>query len=75
MSMAQLTAWCHDRFGPHPAVANTTIRPFDVPWVVMDSTRAGRAFGWEPAITLPQILDEIAAHVETHPDWLSVTGA
>ena len=75
MSMAQLTAWCDDRFGPHPVVAHTAIRPFDVPWVVMDSTRASRAFDWEPAMTLPHILAEIAAHVETHPDWLSVTGA
>jgi len=75
MSLAQLTAWCDERFGRHPAVSNSAIRPFDVPWVVMDSTKARQAFGWEPEITLPQILDEIAGHVKTHPDWLTVTGA
>ena len=75
MSMAQLTAWCDERFGRHPATANTAVRPFDVPWVVMDSTQARSTFDWEPAMTLPQILDEIAAHVKTHPEWLAVTGA
>ena len=38
MSLAQLTEWCDQRFGQHPVVANSAIRPFDVPWVVMDST-------------------------------------
>ena len=75
MSLAQLTEWCNQRFGQHPVVANSAIRPFDVPWVVMDSTRARQTFDWEPKMTLPEILDEIAAHVETHPDWLSLTGA
>jgi len=75
MSMAQLHAWCDDRFGPHPAVNHDVVRPFDVPWVVMDSTKAQQAFHWKPAMTLPHILAEIAAHVETHPDWLSMTGA
>jgi CDP-paratose 2-epimerase len=75
MSLAQLTAWCDQRFGPHPAVSNAATRAFDVPWVVLDSTKARRTFGWEPAMTLPNILDEIATHVDTHPDWLNMAGA
>jgi CDP-paratose 2-epimerase len=75
MSLAQLTAWCDARFGPHPAIANTATRPFDVPWVVMDSTRTRQLFNWEIEMTLPKILDEIAAHARLHPDWLSMTGA
>lgn len=75
MSLAQLTAWCDERFGPHPAVSNASTRPFDVPWVVLDSSRTSRLFDWKPQMSLPQILDEIAAHVDAHPDWLGVTGA
>jgi len=75
MSLAQLTAWCDRRFGPHPAVSNAATRPFDVPWVVLDSSKARQTFGWEPAMTLPNILDQIAAHVDTHPDWLHMAGA
>jgi len=75
MSLAQLTAWCDQRFGAHPAVSNSAIRPFDVAWVVLDSRRAERLFDWKPRMSLPQILDEIAAHVETHPEWLNLAGA
>jgi CDP-paratose 2-epimerase len=75
MSLAQLTEWCNQRFGKHPATSNSANRPFDVPWVVMDSTRARQTFGWEPEMTLTKILDEIAAHVETHPEWLNMTVA
>jgi CDP-paratose 2-epimerase len=75
MSLAQLTAWCDDRFGPHPAVAHSSTRPFDAPWVVLDSARAQRTFNWEIEMTLPRILDEIAGHARLHPDWLSMTRA
>jgi len=75
MSLAQLTAWCNERFGPHPAISDTSKRPFDVPWVVLDSTKAQRTFNWRSEMTLPKILDEIAVHVETHPDWLNMAGA
>jgi CDP-paratose 2-epimerase len=75
MSLAQLTRWCDDRFGPHPAVSNSATRPFDVAWVVLDSSRIQTLFDWKPAMTLPQILDEIASHVATHPDWLNLAGA
>lgn len=75
MSLAQLTAWCNDRFGSHAVGVHPGTRPFDVPWVVMDSSRARRAFDWKPEMPLSKILEEIAAHVAAHPEWLSVTGA
>jgi CDP-paratose 2-epimerase len=75
MSLVQLTAWCDQRFGKHPATSNSADRPFDVAWIVLDSARASQAFAWQPEMTLPKILDEIAAHVDAHPDWLSLAGA
>ena len=75
MSLAQLTAWCDDRFGSHAPRPAERERPFDVPWLVMDSSRARAEFGWEPAHALPSILEEIAAHVEKNPDWLAQCGA
>lgn len=75
MSLAQLTAWCDARFGKHPATSNSSDRPFDVAWIVLDSTRAAQAFSWQREMTLPTILDEIAAHVDAYPDWLSLAGA
>lgn len=70
MSLKQLSQWCTQRFGPHEVMADPHPRPFDVPWVIMDSSKAQHAFDWKPRITLPDILEEIARHHETHPDWL-----
>jgi CDP-paratose 2-epimerase len=74
MSLAQLTAWCDERFGSHAPVAEHKERPFDIPWIVMDSRRATRDFGWQPKRSLLSILEEIATHVQAHPDWLKRTG-
>lgn len=75
MSLAQLTAWCDRRFGPHQPLADGSDRPYDVPWLILDSTRAQSAFDWKPEISLPQILEEIADHTAAYPDWLTRCGA
>jgi CDP-paratose 2-epimerase len=73
MSLARLSAWCADRFGPREVRCDSTGRKWDVRWVVMDSTRASSRFGWTPAISIGNILDEIAEHHRRHPEWLSLS--
>lgn len=75
MSLAQLTTWCDQRFGPYAPAADLAPRPFDVPWVVMDNSRAAADFSWGIEIQLPAILDGIARHAGHNPDWLEVSGA
>ncbi len=75
MSLAQLTAWCDARFGPHQPQPDSKSRPFDIPWVVMDAHRAASELGWRPERSLLSILEEIADHAGTHPDWLRRSGA
>ena len=75
MSLKQLTAWCDQRFGPHQPVADGSERPYDVPWLILDSSKAFAAAVWQPQISLTQILEEIAGHVDTHPEWLTWCGA
>jgi CDP-paratose 2-epimerase len=75
MSLAQLTAWCDRRFAPHQPQTGDRERPFDAPWIVIDSAPARAYFSWEHTRSLPSILDEIAAHVEKNPDWLVRCGA
>jgi CDP-paratose 2-epimerase len=41
-SLRQLSAWCADRFGEHPVTPDETPRPFDIPWIVLDSRKAER---------------------------------
>jgi CDP-paratose 2-epimerase len=75
MSLAQLSAWCADRFGPHPVASDDTARPFDLPWMVLDCALAARAWNWQPATSLAAILEEIAVHAEKHPDWLEISAS
>jgi CDP-paratose 2-epimerase len=75
MSLAQLTQWCDERFGPHRPEPDTHPRPFDIPWLIMDSSRTRMDFGWTPERDLGSILVEIAAHVHDNPGWLQRSGA
>ncbi len=74
MSLAQLTGWCDRHFGAHIPEPSAQPRPFDIPWLVMDHARATQTFGWKPKRTMPEILDEIAIHVEANPGWLARCG-
>jgi len=74
MSLAQLTDWCDARFGKHAVASEATPRPFDIPWLVLDSALAAKTWNWSPKTSLPQVLDEIARHAEQHPDWLEISG-
>jgi CDP-paratose 2-epimerase len=73
MSLAQLSAWCADRFGPRQVRAEPVARKWDVPWVVIDAQRARRRFEWTVSISIADILTEIADHHRRHPDWLTMS--
>ena len=75
MSLAQLSDWCAKRFGKHEIAREPRDRTFDVPWLVLDSSRAKQQWNWSPEISREKILDEIAAHAQAHPDWLEISGA
>jgi len=75
MSLAQLSKWCANRFGLHPVAGDPEPRPFDVPWLVMDSRLAKETWSWRPAISLEAILEGIARHAESHPRWLEMSAA
>jgi CDP-paratose 2-epimerase len=72
LSLAQLSRWCEERFGPHPVDRELGERPYDAPWIVLDSTRVRERWNWNPGTTLEAILEEIARHAEKHPDWLDL---
>jgi len=72
-SLRQLTRWCDERFGGHVVASDPRPRPFDLPWVVLDAQQAGSVWGWHPQTLLPEILEEIAQHAESHPQWLTLS--
>jgi CDP-paratose 2-epimerase len=73
MSLKQLSRWCAARFGPHDVSAEPAPRRFDVPWLVLDISRAERLWNWRPARPVTSILEEIADHAERHPEWLELS--
>ncbi len=75
MSLAQLTTWCNARFGIHQPIADGSERPYDIPWLILDSKKARTTTSWAPSMGLKQILDEIADHAVANPDWLDRCGA
>lgn len=75
MSLAELSQWCEKRFGLHHVAADPKPRPFDVPWLVLDSSLARENWDWQPATSLEMILEEIARHAESHPCWLEISTA
>lgn len=75
MSLAQLTAWCDERFGRHAPAVDPEPRMYDIPWIAMDNTGAAKDFGWQIEMSLPAILDGIAGHAKDHPEWLEVSHA
>ncbi|GAB5560400.1 MAG: NAD-dependent epimerase/dehydratase family protein [Synoicihabitans sp.] len=70
MSLKQLTAWCNEQFGEHDVATEPTPRPFDIPWVVLDSSKAESIWNWRPTTSTLAILQEIAAHARENADWL-----
>jgi CDP-paratose 2-epimerase len=72
-SLRQLSDWCAQAIGPHAVTSDATPRPFDLPWVVLDSAKAKRVWGWEAQTSTATILDEITAHARGRADWLDVS--
>lgn len=74
MSLAQLTAWCDERFSPFAPAPDLRERLYDIPWVVMDNSDVARDFGWSIQMPLPELLEDIAHHAESNSDWLERSG-
>lgn len=70
MSLARLSDWCADRWGPKEVASDRTPRKFDLPWVVLDHSLASKTWDWRPEIRVDNILRQIADFAETQEDWI-----
>ena len=71
-SLRQLSRWCEARWGPLPVGTDPVQRPFDLPWVVLDSGLALATWDWTPQVSVDEILAEIATFAESNPTWISL---
>lgn len=72
-SLVQLSEWCTSRWGAHPVAKDLTPRRYDLPWIVLDHSLATATWGWQPSLSLADILTELADFADAHPDWLTLT--
>lgn len=72
-SLRQISDWCEGEFGRHTVAADPAARPFDIPWMVLDSSLARRVWNWAPTRSTEEIMLEIAVHARSHPDWLDLS--
>ena len=73
VSLRLLSGWCANHFPLHTVAEDPAPRPFDIPWIVLDSAKAKQVWGWEPRRSTETILEEIAAHAKLHPQWLDLS--
>jgi CDP-paratose 2-epimerase len=70
---AQVSAKCS---GGHPLLREPDPKPqpYDIPWVIIGSSDAERAFGWSVEVSIAYPTEEIARHAGGNPDWLERSG-
>lgn len=73
ISLRNLSEWCNIRFDPMNIEHSCAERPFDIGWMVLDSSRAKAHWNWRPQITLEETFLEIQNFADEHTDWLSVS--
>jgi CDP-paratose 2-epimerase len=72
-SLAQLSAWCSNRWGAHTVAHDPVARQYDLPWVVLDSQCCSSNWGWKVQMDQRTILEEIAVFAEANPDWIATS--
>ena len=79
-SLQELHEWCARRWGSERFGAVSELqridqpRPYDAPWIVLDSNKARQTWNWEPLRDRLSIWEEIAEHAEENPNWLQISG-
>jgi CDP-paratose 2-epimerase len=71
--LKQLSNWCRKQIGPGEVPSSPEIRPFDLPWIVLDASLASVTWNWKPTRQLDNILEEILRHAKEKPDWLELS--
>lgn len=72
-SLSMLSQWCKDRWGANVVESAPTVRMYDLPWVVLDSTKAIKTWNWEPRFTLDSVLEDIGKFSERNPAWINLS--
>jgi CDP-paratose 2-epimerase len=72
-SLQQLSRWCTERWGPNSVSPNPEPRPYDLPWVVLDSKLASNSWNWKPQMSPAAILSDIATFADENVNWIALS--
>lgn len=73
-SLAEMSAWCEQRFGKkQEVVRDGSERPFDIAWLVLDDAMVRREWDWKPVITRDALFEEVAKFAEANDQWTSAS--
>lgn len=75
MSLSQLTEWCKREVGNNEVISTNTERPFDIPWMVLDSSLAKKVWNWETQTPIHDVLTEIATFAKTKDNWCELSAS
>ncbi|MEM6522311.1 MAG: NAD-dependent epimerase/dehydratase family protein [Bacteroidota bacterium] len=73
ISLAQLTKWCQQHIGQNNVVSTSTQRPFDIPWMVLDSSKVRLIWNWKPLLKTNSILEEISSFAKLKTNWCELS--
>jgi CDP-paratose 2-epimerase len=72
-SLHQLSSWCSQRWDFLDVGHSSSVRKFDLPWVVLDASLCQESWDWQPLISVEKILEEIACFADRNSHWISVS--
>ncbi|NEO15300.1 MULTISPECIES: NAD-dependent epimerase/dehydratase family protein [unclassified Moorena] len=75
MSLKLLSQWCEDRFGYNEVIKTNTERPFDIPWMVLNSQKAASVWDWTPQTKIYDVLSGIADFAEGQENWCRLSAS
>lgn len=54
-------------------IVSSESRRFDIPWIVLDVSLCKNTWDWKVETKIDSILEEIAVHAESNPNWLALS--
>lgn len=75
VSLREMTELCRKVTGREIPVGSVALtRPGDIPWYVTDNAAVSAAFGWEPRLSVEQVVRDTAAWLGQKPEILKLLG-
>lgn len=73
MSLKQLSNWCDRHISTQKVTQTPEVRPFDIPWMVLDAALCQKVWGWQPTTSIESVMREISDFAIENPEWLDLS--